>query len=83
MAFADAGGTLLWEELNYFVAHKSSKRSVDIAAATMPCIASMIIASAASGFAINAFGYPLIFVLFALSQVVFVAWFLRIEKMKD
>jgi hypothetical protein len=82
MAVADACGTLLWEELNYIIARRSSKRSTDIAAVTTPSNISIVLAMAASGFAISAFGYSPVLVLFALSQVVFVAWFLRILEMK-
>ena len=82
MAFGDACGSMLWEELNYFASKGSRRKATDLAVVVAPALLSAGAASAAAGFAASAFGFAAIFAVFALSMALFAAWCTRIAGMK-
>ncbi len=83
MAAGDASLAVLWEEMNYLTVKHSRKRASDMAVLNTPAYFSVFAATALSGFAVSFFGYAPIFAAFAMSEVAFAAWGLRIVCMKD
>jgi len=81
MAFGDGCLGILWEEINYLVARKSRKRSVELALLDTPFNIANIIFFGASGFVVAAFGFLPFFALFAISEIIFAVWCVRLSKL--
>ncbi len=82
MAFGDGCLALPWEEACYIAMKGSRKRATDLAVAMTPAGVAIFLSYAASGFAIEAFGFAPIFILSAISLIAFAAWGVRLSKMK-
>lgn len=83
MAVGDGCLALLWEEINYLQARLSSRRSTEIALLNTPPNVATLVISAASGFAVESFGFAPILLLGAASMAAFAAWSVRLSGMKS
>ncbi len=83
MAFGDANLALLWEEMNYVAAKRSSKRATDLALLVVPSLLAVMVASGVSGAAAGIAGFAPLFFLLALSEIGFAAWCVRLGGQAD
>ncbi|MCX8197844.1 MAG: hypothetical protein N3F07_01460 [Candidatus Micrarchaeota archaeon] len=82
MAAGDGFLGVLWEEINYLAIKGSKKRATELALVNTPAYVSMIISTAAAGFIASSYGYLALFGAFAISEVAFAAWGLRLVQSK-
>ncbi|MEM4348780.1 MAG: MFS transporter [Candidatus Anstonellaceae archaeon] len=78
MALGDASLALIWEETIYLQAKHSKKKSTDIALLHAPGMIAVFAASAATGFALEAFGFATIILVSAVSLVIYALLSLRL-----
>jgi MFS family permease len=81
MAFGDAFLAMLWEEVNFAVGAKSSKRATDLALLATPGTLLGLVSIGLSGFVVQGWGFAPILAAGALSLALYAAWCVRLSKM--